>query len=134
MSVRAIGLLSLLVWCCASALAAGPVPRDLTVREWVVQSIDGRQVADNSRTTLTFGPEGQLSGSAGCNRYSGGFELQGAGLQVKGMAATRMACGPVLMDQEARFLKALAMARSWRRQRDGSLLINGAEGHSLLAR
>lgn len=118
----------------ATAQAAGPVPRDLTVREWVVQSIDGRSVVDHSRTTLTFNPEGQLAGSAGCNRYTGGFELQGGALQVKGMAATRMACSPVLMDQEARFLKALAMAQSWRLQRDGSLLITGAEGHTLLAR
>lgn len=116
------------------APAEGTPPRDLTVREWVVESIDGRGVVDNSRTTLTFDPKGQIAGRAGCNRYTGSFKLQGASFEVKGVATTRMICVPALMDQEARFLKSLDAASTWRLQSDGSLLLSGPDGHKVLAR
>lgn len=117
-----------------AASAQGGPPRDLTVREWVVESIDGRGVVDNSRTTLTFDPKGQIAGRAGCNRYTGSYQLQGAKFEVKGVATTRMICVPALMDQENRFLKALGAASTWRLQPDGSLLLMGPDGRKVLAR
>jgi len=127
---------------CATLAATTPViapveggpPRDLTVREWVVESIDGRGVVDNSRTTMTFDPAGQIAGRAGCNRYTGSYKLQGARFEVKGVATTRMICVPALMDQETRFLKALDATSTWRLQPDGSLLLTGPDGRKLLAR
>ena len=116
------------------APAEGGPPRDLTVREWVVESIDGRGVVDNSRTTMTFDPAGQIAGRAGCNRYTGSYKLQGARFEVKGVATTRMICVPALMDQETRFLKALDATSTWRLQPDGSLLLTGPDGRKLLAR
>jgi len=115
----------------AASVEGGP-PRDLTVREWVVERIDGRGVVDNSRTTLTFEPTGQIAGRAGCNRYTGAYQLQGAQFEVKGVATTRMICVPALMDQEARFLKALDAANTWRLQPDGSLLLSGPDGRKLV--
>lgn len=47
-----------------------------------------------------------VAGSGGCNRLSGGFELDGDRLRFGRMAATRMKC-PDGMEQERRFLKAL---------------------------
>lgn len=117
-----------------AASATGGPPRDLTVREWVVEDIDGRGVVDNSRTTLTFDPRGQIAGRAGCNRYTGSYQLQGARFEVKGLATTRMICVPALMDQETRFLKALEAASTWRLQPDGSLLLTGPDGRKVLAR
>ncbi len=113
---------------------AGVPPRDLTVREWVVESIDGRGVVDNSRTTLTFDARGQIAGRAGCNRYTGTYRLQGAQFSVSGVATTRMICVPALMDQESRFLKALEAVGTWRLQPDGSLLLSSPDGRKLLAR
>lgn len=116
------------------APAEGGPPRDLTVREWVVESIDGRGVVDNSRTTLVFDPRRQISGRAGCNRYTGSLQIQGGRLEARSLTSTRMICVPALMDQEARFLKALDAASTWRLQPDGSLLLTGSDGHKLLAR
>lgn len=116
------------------ASAEGAPPRDLTVREWVVESIEGRGVVDNSRTTLMFDPKGQISGRSGCNRYTGSYRLQGAQFSASGVASTRMVCVPPLMDQEQRFLKALAGANTWRLQPDGSLVLTGPGGRKLLAR
>lgn len=116
-----------------SELAGGP-PRDLTVREWVVERIEARGVVDNSRTTLTFAPSGQLAGRAGCNRFTGSYRLQGAALEVSGIATTRMICVPALMDQESRFIQALGASTTWRIQPDGRLELGGPGGLRLLAR
>lgn len=112
---------------------SGP-PSDLTVREWVVESIDGRGVVDNSRTTLVFDPQGQISGRAGCNRYSGSFQLQGASFEARSVVTTRMICVPALMEQEARFLALLAQARSLQLQRDGSLVLRTQDQRRIVAR
>lgn len=118
----------------AVAQADAGLPRDLTVREWVVQSMDGRGVIDNSRTTLTFDPKGQIAGRAGCNRYTGAYQSQGARLELKGVATTRMICVPALMEQEARFLALLGQVVSFQLQRDGSLVLITQDQRRILAR
>ncbi|WP_286743954.1 META domain-containing protein, partial [Aquabacterium sp. UBA2148] len=109
-------------------------PRDLTVREWVVERIDGRGVVDNSRTTITWSPSGQLAGRAGCNRFTGSYRLQGAAMEVSGVATTRMICVPALMDQEARFLALLGQVTSFQLQRDGGLELRTQDQRRILAR
>lgn len=116
------------------APAEGGPPRDLTVREWVVESIDGRGVVDNSRTTMTFDPAGQIAGRAGCNRYTGSYKLQGARFEVKGVATTRMICVPALMDQETRFLGLLERVSSLQLQRDGRLELRTDDQRRIVAR
>lgn len=116
------------------APAEGSPPRDLIVREWVVESIDGRGVVDNSRTTLTFDPQGQVAGRAGCNRYTGSYRVQGAQLSVGDVATTRMVCVPALMDQETRFLKLLDQVRAFQLQRDGSLVLRTDDQRRIVAR
>lgn len=117
-----------------AADASGQPPRDLTVREWVVERIGGRGVVDSSRTTLTFDAQGQIAGRAGCNRYTGGYRLQGAAFEVRGVATTRMACVPALMEQERRFLALLGQVERWQIQPDGSLVLSTADQRSILAR
>jgi putative lipoprotein len=48
----------------------------------------------------------RVSGSGGCNRFTGGYELQGERLTFKQMAGTMMACANG-MDTEKAFLSAL---------------------------
>ncbi len=50
--------------------------------------------------------EMHVSGSGGCNRIAGPFDLDGEKLHLRRLASTRMAC-PSGMDQEDRFLRAL---------------------------
>ena len=66
-------------------------------------------VINGSEVTATFGADGSITGSAGCNTYTAGYTLDGNALQVKPPAATRMFCEslPGVMDQEAAFLHAL---------------------------
>lgn len=69
---------------------------------------------DRAKTTLTLAPDGAVSGSGGCNRYRGTAQIAGAAISFGPLAATRMACPPALMSQEAKFFGILAAARSWR--------------------
>ncbi|MCI0395680.1 MAG: META domain-containing protein [Chloroflexi bacterium] len=52
----------------------------------------------------------QISGSAGCNTYSGSYTLSGATMTVGELATTRMACEQAIMDQENAFLAALSQS------------------------
>lgn len=65
-----------------------------------------------------------LSGSGGCNRLMGGFELDGDQLRLKGMASTMMSC-PSGMEVEQRFLQALKTVERWRIQGDRLYLLDG---------
>ncbi len=70
-------------------------------------------VLPNTTITLNFDEEGQLFGSAGCNNYSGGYELDGRALTIGPLASTRMACPEDgVMAQETAFLQALEAAHS----------------------
>lgn len=57
--------------------------------------------------------ETRVSGSGGCNRITGSFELDGDRLSFGRMAGTMMAC-PSGMDVEQRFLKTLGQVARWR--------------------
>ncbi len=57
--------------------------------------------------------ENRLSGSGGCNRLVGGFEIDGREIAFAQMASTMMAC-PEEMNTEQAFSDALSRARTWR--------------------
>lgn len=62
-----------------------------------------------SQVTATFGEDGRVTGSAGCNTYTTGYTLQGEALAIDPVASTSMACNSPegVMEQETAFLKAL---------------------------
>ena len=55
----------------------------------------------------------RASGSGGCNRIMGGYELKGDKLTFARMASTMMAC-PDGMETEQKFLKALGQVTRWK--------------------
>jgi heat shock protein HslJ len=68
---------------------------------------------EETTVTLNFEADGQLNGSAGCNQYSGSYELDGSSLTVGPLVSTRMAClNDGIMEQESAFLQALESAHS----------------------
>jgi heat shock protein HslJ/uncharacterized lipoprotein YbaY len=91
--------------------------------EWVVEDIGRRGIIDSSRVTLTFGPEGELTGTASCNRYATRMAIGGEGVSVGQIAATRMMCPEALMNQEQTFFAALAAAGRFDIDETGALLL-----------
>ncbi len=78
--------------------------------------------------TAEFGPDGQMGGSGGCNRYFASYTVDGGNLTIGQAGSTMMACEPVeIMDQEAAFLAALGSAASWRVEGDQLHIVNAAD-------
>ncbi|PWS35783.1 hypothetical protein DFH01_19590 [Falsiroseomonas bella] len=94
--------------------SAAPAAPALVGPVWIAEDIAGRGVVDRSRTSMSFGADGRVSGLGGCNRYNGGYTLDGASLRFGPVAGTMMACPPALAEQEQRFHAALAQVRGWR--------------------
>lgn len=64
----------------------------------------------DTKVTATFGEDGTVSGSSGCNTYSGSFSLDGDVIEVGELASTMMACADDVMQQETAYLAALRSA------------------------
>jgi putative lipoprotein len=80
---------------------------------WRLVRVGRRVPLEGHAVSATFGPEGSVSGSAGCNRYMGSYTTAGAGLAITPLATTRMACRPDVDAQELRFLTALQASTRW---------------------
>ena len=99
----------------AGCQSAPPVGADnpLVGTAWLAWDINGRGPGDKTYATLVFNP-GRVSGSGGCNRFSGTLQVKADAWQARDIAVTRQECGPELMKEEASFLGALEAARSHR--------------------
>lgn len=87
-------------------------PADPLVGAWNVTGYNNGKGAvvspvAGSTITATFTADGQVSGSTGCNDYSGPYKLDGESLTVGPLVSTKKACEQDLMDQEQQFLTAL---------------------------
>jgi heat shock protein HslJ len=95
---------------CQSTPPVG-VDNPLVGTAWLAWDINGSGPGDKTYATLVFNP-GRVSGSSGCNRFSGVLEVKAEAWQASDIALTRMECAPELMKEEASFIGALEAARS----------------------
>jgi heat shock protein HslJ len=112
---------------------AEPLP--LTGTTWVLTSIaTGDAVSSTvagTEVSLDLADDGQASGTAGCNRFSGGYEVDGTSLGFGPLAATKMFCDEEgVMEQEQSVFAALEASRSF--TIDGSTLTLADESGAML--
>lgn len=101
-------------------LGSPSVGVEIVGSEWRLIELDGRPVAAPSAPpTLLLSEDTKASGFAGCNRYTGSYDLAQERLTFGRLASTRMYCAES-MDVEQRFLAALEKTHSYRR--DGAEL------------
>ncbi|MCH8490965.1 MAG: META domain-containing protein [Oceanicaulis sp.] len=98
----------------------------LTGPEWTVTQIDGQPALENAAPSIAFLPNG-VTGSAGCNRFNGGYEADAASLSFGALATTRMACADDRMEQERAFLTLLSRSTRYEASEDGTTLVLTAE-------
>ena len=99
--------------------------------DWVLQSYGEfgnlKDVLTDTEITAEFvSSEGTVEGSAGCNSYSGSYEVKDSQLSIPGpIAATEMYCMEPegVMEQERQYLEILQAAESYSVE-DGELQIN----------
>jgi len=125
-------------WCLGIALvaSAGCTGGDeLHGTSWLAVELGGRPTVPDVRSTVTF-DDGKISGSGGCNSYSGTYEaelsagLYGGGtdtISIRGLGSTEMACDEKVMAQEAAFFDALTSATFYRLSRDRLELGDGGD-------
>jgi len=107
--------------------ATDAAPEEETVMEdsmlqgvrWVLVSYlnaagETAEALADREVTAEFNADGQLGGSAGCNRYFASYTVDGSALTIGQAGSTMMACEPAeVMEQEAQFLAALTTAAGW---------------------
>jgi len=102
-----------------------PQSQELAGTSWRVTGYNnGRQAVVSllagTQLTMAFAADGRVSGSAGCNNYSGTYTVSGSSLRFGPAATTRKMCAQPegVMEQEQQFLKALETVATIRQEGD----------------
>ena len=116
-AVRTAAVVVLLTGLLAACAAREPVMtvssvdvQGLTGSQWLAEDVEGGGVVDGSHSTLEFAAADKVAGDTGCNRFMGPLAVEGTAIRLGPLATTRRACPAALMDQERRYLQALARA------------------------
>ena len=94
---------------------------------WTVMSIDGAPTLVDARPTMTFEFDGKLSGSGGCNGYTGTFRTEEDRITIGQLTSTMMGCEADRMAQEGAFGAALEASTNWRLTEQGTLELVGPD-------
>ena len=108
-------------------------PGTLAGSNWTFVSIGGAPVAADRPTTLQFDGT-RMSGSAGCNRFSGSYSVDGAALTAGPLTATEMACPGAGMTQENAFFALMRGPVRIAFPADGTMIFTGAEDQTAVLR
>jgi polar amino acid transport system substrate-binding protein len=95
---------------------------------WALQ-----EALEGTTITASFGGDGSLNGSAGCNSYSAQYIVSGQSLAITPPDSTQSLCAePVgIMEQEDTYLSALSAAGSFRIE-GGILVIQDSAGNPIM--
>lgn len=111
---------------CAGLRAAVDPPR-LDGTAWALSALDERPPLAGTSATLRFDGD-RVSGSDGCNRFSGRWTVQADRLAVlPPLASTQMACRPEVAAQAGAIVGALT-GQPRARVADGRLVLLGPDG------
>ena len=127
--VALAGIAILALAACQRADSAASDPLDGT--SWVLMAYRKTRPISGTTITATF-EDGQVRGSAGCNSYSGSYQISGDTITVGAVAITEMAClePEGVMEQELLFVEFLTDAQTFRLA-DGQLQTFRPDGEAL---
>jgi arginine/lysine/histidine transporter system substrate-binding protein len=96
---------------------------------WRLVQINGAAIIPGTEITAIFGDSANLSGSAGCNTYTTGYQVSGNSLSVGLINTTQSICAEPLgvMDQESLYITVLGSATGFEIQ-GRQLSIRSARG------
>jgi len=114
------------------AVARAPAAAGDVRGAWKIVQARIEPILDTRRARLDLGPDGRLSGHTSCNTMSAEYTLEGSSIRIGRIATTRMACGPLLMEQEDRILSGLEAAKTIKVRDDGLLEIRDEDGRGVL--
>lgn len=104
-----------------AACASVPSKQLPQLQTYQVEWIAERPLIDRSMLTFSLLDSQRAVGLAGCNQWSADYQLNGQQLRLSNITRTRKLCAPALMEQEQRFLNALARVQHWEFAEHGQL-------------
>ena len=102
-------------------------PESLDNTIWTIIMLDQMPALEAVKTEVRFA-DGKISGTAGCNRFTGSYSHQSNVLTFGAIAGTRMMCPEKQMAQEARFLALLNGKVTKRYSVEGNLILANESG------
>ena len=122
--IFAIALLVLFLTGCGSTSRINPISL-LSANAWELSTLKGTSEMSQFAAglpNLSFLEGGRLAGYAGCNNFSGGFSLEGSGIQLDPGAMTKKACPG---NGEDLFMDALGQVKNFKVEKEKLILLNG---------
>jgi heat shock protein HslJ len=108
--------------------------RTLVGERWLLVEmvLEGRSIPDvpAAKPDITFEAEGRVFGHGGCNRYFGGYKVEGDRISFSAMGSTMMYCEDT-MEIEYAFLQSLALVTLVDRSEAG-LELRSSDGETRL--
>lgn len=101
-------ILSITIAACAGTSDVG-----LTDMNWRLTSLNGQDLVPETYINIDFDEGGNVSGSNGCNRYSGPYQTGGNSISIGPLMTTMMACPELVMEQEQAYMTALQSATDY---------------------
>ncbi len=102
-----------------------PGKSPLAGTEWILTTLNGKDVDPAIGSSLGFDEEGNAHGNGGCNRFRGGVTVKGDTLKFGNLASTMMACEEAKSQQEFAFHEALGKTATFRIDAGDLVLLDG---------
>jgi len=94
---------------------------------WILTSLNGTEPLPETTITASFGEDGTLNGTNGCNRYGAAYQVDGDNIAINLGPTTMMACPDPVMKQADDYMAALASAVTYQIQGDTLELSDAGE-------
>lgn len=102
-------------------------PESLDGTAWTIIMMDQMPTLDAPKTEVRFA-DGKISGTAGCNRFTGNYSHNSNVLSFGAITSTRMMCPEKQMAQENKFLALLKGTVTKRYSVEGNLILANENG------
>ena len=99
---------------------------------WTLALLGDETLISERQLSIRF-EDGRVSGSGGCNRFTGGYRLTGEALTLNRLATSQMACAMDVMAQENSLLARLAQVSMLDLTDDGALVLRTGRGETITA-
>ena len=110
------------------AITSRQATTDLPGTSWVVVDIGGDAPVGATAPPIAFDDQGTVTGTGGCNTFSGEVTIDGSDLTFGPLASTQMACEEDVSNQEQAFFTALQGVTGYTIDDEGRLVLEGDDG------
>ena len=99
-------------------MAPDAVRNLLVGKTWNCVSLFEREVSGDAPLTAVFGEDGAVSGSGGCNEFTGRYAMEGDEFAITDLSWGEKSCGPAANEQEFTYFSFLARVNAIKVEED----------------